>query len=69
MTHHIFKSLAAIALGAMLLAGCGKDNKDNGKPEATQIKQTECGQHFETQAKDLAEGEQYVVEWLDGHRR
>ena len=69
MTHHIFKSLAAIALGAMLLAGCGKDNKDNGKPEATQIKQTECGQHFETQAKDLAEGEQYVVEWVDGAAR
>jgi hypothetical protein len=30
MKHHIIKSLAAIALGAMLLAGCGKDNKDNG---------------------------------------
>jgi len=26
MTHHIIKSLAAIALGAMLLAGCTKTN-------------------------------------------
>ena len=51
MTHHIIKPLAVLAMGAVLLAGCGKDNKDNGKPEATQIKQTECGQHFETQAK------------------
>ena len=29
MKHHIIKSLAAIIMGAMLLAGCGKDNKDN----------------------------------------
>ena len=69
MTHHIIKPLAVLAMGAVLLAGCGKDNKDNGKPEATQIKQTECGQHFETQAKNLAEGEQYVVEWVDGAAR
>ena len=26
---HIIKSLAALALGAMLLTSCGKDNKDN----------------------------------------
>ncbi len=70
-TRRYRKSLAffTLALGAVLLAGCGKDNKDNGKPEATQIKQTECGQHFETQAKNLAEGEQYVVEWVDGAAR
>lgn len=30
MKHHIIKTLAAIALGAMLLTSCGKDNKDNG---------------------------------------
>ena len=29
MKHNIIKSLAAIALGAMLLTSCGKDNKDN----------------------------------------
>ncbi|MBO4586986.1 MAG: hypothetical protein J5677_04125 [Bacteroidales bacterium] len=29
MKHHIIKSLAAIAFGAMLLTSCGKDNKDN----------------------------------------
>ena len=29
MKHHIIKSLAAIALGALLLTSCGKDNKDN----------------------------------------
>lgn len=30
MTHHIIKSLAALALSAMLMTSCGKDNKDNG---------------------------------------
>lgn len=30
MKHNIIKSLAALALGAMLLTSCGKDNKDNG---------------------------------------
>ena len=30
MQHHIIKSLAVLVLGAMLLTGCGKDNKDNG---------------------------------------
>ncbi len=29
MKHNIIKSLAAIALGALLLTSCGKDNKDN----------------------------------------
>ena len=29
MKHHIIKSLAAIIMGAMLLADCGKNNKDN----------------------------------------
>lgn len=30
MKHNIIKSLAALALGALLLTSCGKDNKDNG---------------------------------------
>ncbi len=30
MQHYIIKSLTALALGAMLLTSCGKDNKDNG---------------------------------------
>lgn len=29
MKHNIIKSLVALALGAMLLTSCGKDNKDN----------------------------------------
>ena len=29
MKYNIIKSLAALALGAMLLTSCGKDNKDN----------------------------------------
>ena len=33
MTHHILKSLAAIALGAMLLTGCEKEN--NNEPAGT----------------------------------
>lgn len=30
MQHHIIKIFTVIALGAMLLTSCGKDNKDNG---------------------------------------
>ena len=30
MKHNIIKSLVALALGALLLTSCGKDNKDNG---------------------------------------
>ena len=29
MKHNIIKSLVALALGALLLTSCGKDNKDN----------------------------------------
>ena len=29
MIHNIIKSLVALALGALLLTSCGKDNKDN----------------------------------------
>lgn len=32
MKHNIIKSLAALALGALLLTSCGKDNKDNEAP-------------------------------------
>ena len=44
MKHHIIKSLAAIIMGAMLLAGCGKDNKDN---EALIGKWTNTAQSYE----------------------
>ena len=44
MKHNIIKSLAAIALGAMLLTSCGKDNKDN---EALIGKWTNTAQPYE----------------------
>lgn len=44
MKHNIIKSLAAIALGAMLLTSCGKDNKDN---EALIGKWTNTAQSYE----------------------
>lgn len=69
MKHHGIKLITALLGAAMLFAACGKDNKENGEPTVTQVKQTECGQHFETQAKDLYDGEQYIVEWVDGVAR
>jgi len=44
MKHNIIKSLAALALGAMLLTSCGKDNKDN---EALIGKWTNTAQSYE----------------------
>ena len=44
MKHNIIKSLAALALGALLLTGCGKDNKDN---EALIGKWTSTAQSYE----------------------
>ena len=44
MKHNIIKSLAALALGALLLTGCGKDNKDN---EALIGKWTNTAQSYE----------------------
>jgi hypothetical protein len=46
MKYHIIKSLAAIALGAMLLTGCGKDNKDKDN-EALIGKWTSTAQSYE----------------------
>ena len=44
MIHNIIKSLVALALGALLLTGCGKDNKDN---EALIGKWTNTAQSYE----------------------
>ena len=44
MKHNIIKFLAALALGAMLLTSCGKDNKDN---EALIGKWTNTAQSYE----------------------
>lgn len=44
MKHNIIKSLVALALGALLLTGCGKDNKDN---EALIGKWTNTAQSYE----------------------
>ena len=44
MKHNIIKSLAALALGALLLTSCGKDNKDN---EALIGKWTSTAQSYE----------------------
>ena len=44
MKHNIIKSLAALALGALLLTSCGKDNKDN---EALIGKWTNTAQSYE----------------------
>lgn len=56
MQRHIIKSLAAIALGAMLLTSCGKDNKDN---EALIGKWTNTAQSYEVTIsgrEDIPEG-------------
>ena len=44
MKHNIIKSLVALALGALLLTSCGKDNKDN---EALIGKWTNTAQSYE----------------------
>ena len=44
MKHNIIKSIAALMMGTMLLAGCGKDNKDN---EALIGKWTNTAQSYE----------------------
>lgn len=44
MKHNIIKSLSALIMGALLLTGCGKDNKDN---EALIGKWTSTAQSYE----------------------
>ena len=44
MKHNIIKSLSALIMGALLLTGCGKDNKDN---EALIGKWTNTAQSYE----------------------
>ena len=60
MKHNIIKSLAALALGALLLTGCGKDNKDN---EALIGKWTNTAQSYEVTIsgrEDIPEGYIYM---------
>ena len=60
MKHNIIKSLAALALGAMLLTSCGKDNKDN---EALIGKWTNTAQSYEVTIsgrEDIPEGYIYM---------
>jgi len=66
MTHNIIKPLAALALGAMLLTGCGKDNKDNNDIEpfgVTDVHTTGCLQSLQ---KDE---EAWQVYWDQGKLR
>ena len=60
MKHNIIKSLAALALGAMLLTSCGKDNKDN---EALIGKWANAAQSYEVTIsgrEDIPEGYIYM---------
>ena len=64
MTHHIIKSIAVLALGTMLLAGCGKDNNDNKDTESlgvTDVFTTGC-----LQSKLLEDEEAWQVYWDQG---
>lgn len=60
MKHNIIKSLVALALGALLLTSCGKDNKDN---EALIGKWTNTAQSYEvtiSRREDIPEGYIYM---------
>ena len=60
MKHNIIKSLSALALGAMLLTSCGKDNKDN---EALIGKWANTAQSYEVTIsgrEDIPEGYIYM---------
>ncbi len=60
MKHNIIKSLVALALGALLLTSCGKDNKDN---EALIGKWTNTAQSYEVTIsgrEDILEGYIYM---------
>ena len=67
MTHNIIKSLTALMMGAMLLTGCGKDNKDNKDIEpfgVTDVHTTGC-----LQSKLLEDEEAWQVYWDQGKLR
>lgn len=77
MTHHIIKSLLfsaslskvhrtffTLALGATLLAGCGKDNKDVKSIGVTDVHTTGC-----LQSKLLEDEEAWQVYWDQGKLR
>ena len=60
MKHNIIKSLVALALGALLLTSCGKDNKDN---EALIGEWTNTAQSYEVTIsgrEDIPEGYIYM---------
>ncbi len=60
MKHNIIKSLVALALGALLLTSCGKDNKDN---EALIGKWANTAQSYEVTIsgrEDIPEGYIYM---------
>lgn len=60
MKHNIIKFLVALALGALLLTSCGKDNKDN---EALIGKWTNTAQSYEVTIsgrEDIPEGYIYM---------
>ncbi|MBP5540381.1 MAG: hypothetical protein J6X88_01915 [Bacteroidales bacterium] len=67
MTHNIIKSIAALAFGAMLLTGCGKenneniDNKDIETLGVTNVHTTGC-----LQSKVQEDEESWHVYWAQG---
>lgn len=67
MTHNIIKSIAAIAFGAMLLTGCGKENNDNMDNKdietlgVTNVHTTGC-----LQSKVQEDEESWNVYWAQG---
>jgi hypothetical protein len=61
MKKNIIKSLAALALSAMLLTSCGKDNKDNGKIGVTDVFTTGC-----MDSKFQEDEETWNVYWTQG---
>ena len=67
MSHNIIKSIAALALGTLLLAGCGKENNenmDNNDTETlgvTNVHTTGC-----LQSKVQEDEESWHVYWAQG---
>lgn len=64
MKKNIIKSIAALMMGTMLLAGCGKDNKDIESLGVTDVFTTGC-----LQSKLLEDEEAWQVYWDQGKLR
>ena len=64
MKKNIIKSIAALMMGTMLLAGCGKDNKDIESLGVTDVHTTGC-----LQSKLLEDEEAWQVYWDQGKLR